>query len=180
MTKSAPPILTEGIPTKKDLYRLLNDALKEKDRTKKGQKFETFFENLMQREKDFRLVFKHPRSELGEIDYVYSHNLQDHYFWKVSPYICVECKNWKGNIASTEINHLTELIRDKGPLSCCGVYITSSAYDPSATNAINYSRIRDRIVVIPLEGKHLPSLIERGFKNSIQELCEDKVFKKTG
>jgi restriction endonuclease Mrr len=133
----------------------------------------------MKKEKDFRLVFKHPRSELGEIDYVYCHNLQEHYFWKVSSYICVECKNWKENITSTEINHLTELIRDKGPLSSCGVYITASSYDPSAIEAINYSRVRDKILVVPVEGKHLATLIEKGFKDFIQKLCEEKTFKKT-
>ncbi|MDH5266276.1 MAG: restriction endonuclease [Candidatus Bathyarchaeota archaeon] len=180
MTKSAPPILTEKISTKEELHQLLNDALKEKNKTKKGWKFEIFFENLMQREKDFRLVFRHPRSELGEIDYVYSHDLQDHYFWKVSPYICIECKNWKENITSTEINHLAELIREKGPLSCCGVYITSSSYSPSAIEAINHSRLRDEIVVVPIEGKHLASLIAQGFKDFIQKLCEEKIFKKTG
>ena len=158
----------------------MNDALREKSKTKKGWKFEVFLENLMQKEKDFRFVFKHPRSELGEIDYVYSHNLQDHHFWKVSPYICVECKNWKENISSSEINHLKELIREKGPFSCCGVYITSSSYHPSAINAINYSRVMDNIIIVPVEGKHLTSLIEQGFKDFIQKLCEEKIFKKTG
>jgi hypothetical protein len=157
----------------------LKEALKEKSKAEKGWKFEIFFENLMKKEKDFRFVFKHPRSELGEIDYVYCHDLQEHHFWKVSPYICVECKNWKENITSTEINHLTELIREKGPLSCCGVYITSSSYENSAIDAIKYSRIRDKIIVVPVEGKHLNSLIEEGFKNFVQKLCEKKVFKKT-
>lgn len=180
MTKSVPPVLIEKIPTKEELHQLLNDALKEESSTKKGWKFEAFFENLMRKEKDFRLVLKHPRSEIGEIDYVYSHNFQDHYFWKVSPYICIECKNWKADISSTEINHLTELVRDKEPLSCCGVYITSSSYNSSAINAINQSRVRDKIVVVPVEGKHLTSLIEQGFKDFIQRLCEEKVFKKTG
>lgn len=132
----------------------------------------------MKKEMDFRFVFKHPRSELGEIDYVYSHNLQGHYFWRISPYICIECKNWKANITSTEINHLTELIREKGPFSCCGVYLTSSSYSPSAKRAIENARIRDNIIIVPVEGKHLPSLIERGFKNFIRNLCEERVFRK--
>jgi len=172
--------LIERILTKEELHQLLNDALSEESKSKKGWKFEAFFENLMQKEKDFIFVFKHPRSELGEIDYAYSHNLQDHYFWKVSPYICIECKNWKEPITSTEINHLTELVRDKGAFSCCGVYITSSSYNPSAITAINYSRIRDKITVVPVEGKHLKGLIEQGFKDFIQKLCEEKVIKKTG
>lgn len=158
----------------------MNDALQEESKTKKGWKFEAFFENLMQREKDFEFKFKHPRSELGEIDYIYSHNLQDHYFWKISPYISIECKNWKENITSTEINHLTELIRDKGPFSCCGVYITSSSYSPSAIEAINHSRVRDKIIVVPVEGKHLHSLVQMGFRDFVQRLCEKKIFKKTG
>lgn len=158
----------------------MNDALREKSKTKKGWKFEVFFENVMKREEDFKRVLKHPRSELGEIDYIYSHNLQDHYFWKVSPYICIECKNWKEDITSNEIDHLTALVRDKGPFSCCGVYITSSSYSSSAIEAINYSRVRDKIIVVPVEGKHLTSLIEQGFKDFIQKLCEEKIFKKTG
>jgi len=157
----------------------LDDAVRERDNTKKGWKFEVFFENLMQREKDFRLVAKHPRSELGEIDYVYSHDLVAHHFWKLSPYICVECKNWKENISSTEISHLADLIRDKELLTCCGVYVTSSSYDPSAKHAINQLRIRDRILIVPVEGKHLTHLVEKGFKDFIQQLCEEKIFKKT-
>ena len=69
------------IPTKKEVHQLLRDAIEEEDTSKKGWKFETFFENVMKREKDFSLVYKHPRSKMGEIDYVYSHTLQGHYFW---------------------------------------------------------------------------------------------------
>ena len=178
MTKGAPFIRVKRPPSKEELYQLLNDAIKEKSRTKKGWKFERFFENLMQREKDFRLVFKHPRTRLGEVDYVFSHSLHHHYFWKLSPYICVECKNWKENITSTEINHLAALIKEKGPFSCCGVYITSSSYDPSAIEAIKQHRAIDNIVIIPVEGKHLNVLIEQGFSVFIQNLCEEIIFKK--
>ncbi|UCD40413.1 MAG: restriction endonuclease [Candidatus Bathyarchaeota archaeon] len=158
----------------------MNDALEEKEKSKKGGKFEVFFESLMQREKDFRFVFKHARSELGEIDYVYSHNLPEHHFWKIFPYICVECKNWEDDIGPREINHLKTLIDEKAPFSCCGVYITSSSYLPSAINAINFCRASDKIVIVPVEGKDLANLVEQGFIHFIQALCESKVFKKTG
>lgn len=133
----------------------------------------------MKREKEFKLTYKHPRSELGEIDYVYNHTLQNHYFWKFSPYICIECKNWTKEISSVEINHLIGLVRDKSPFSCCGVYITSSSYAPSAIEAIKQTRDRDKIVIVPVKGAHLKELIERGFKEFVQELCEENVFKKT-
>ena len=68
----------------------------------------------MSREENFFQVYKHARSEIGETDYIYRHNIQDHPFWRVSSYICIECKNWVGNISSKEINHLRELIKEKG------------------------------------------------------------------
>lgn len=156
----------------------MKDALAEPESTKKGYKFEVFFENLMSRHKEFTMVYKHPRSEIGEVDYVYRHELQDHPFWRISPYICVECKNWAEKISSTQMNHLTELIREKGPLCCCGVFITSSSYDPSALTAIRDSRLRDKIVIVPVERKYLKGLIKEGIKDFIQKLCEKIVFKK--
>lgn len=165
-------------PSERKLHLLLNDSLEEKDKSKKGWKFEVFFENLMIREPNFEFRFKHPRSRTGEIDYVYAHNLQDQYFWRISPYICIECKNWKDNITSVEINHFADLIEEKAPLSCCGVYLTTSSYEPSAKEAIKNCRIRNRILIIPVERKHLADLIKVGFEDFIRKLCEEKVFKK--
>ena len=156
---------------------MLASALAE-EASRKGWAFERFYEHLMAREPDFIQKLKHARSEIGEIDYVYAHNLQDDAFWRVSSYICVECKNWVDNITSNEMHHLTELIREKGPLSCCGVFITSSSYDPSAVTAMRDARIRDKILIIPIEGKDLEDLIEYGFKDLVRKLCEQKVFKR--
>jgi len=150
----------------------------EPESTKRGYKFEVFFESIMSRHEEFTMIYKHSRSEIGEVDYVYRHELRDHPFWRISSYICVECKNWAEDISSTQINHLIELIREKSPFCCCGIFITSSSYNPSALTSIRDSRLRDKIVVIPVERKHLGSLIKEGFKDYIQKLCEKTVFKK--
>lgn len=165
-------------PTKRELHALLDSSMKERSRSKKGWIFEGFFEKLMITEKNFELKFKHPRSKTGEIDYVYHHNIEmGRSFWGLSPYICIECKNWKDNISSVEIGHLVDLVREKGPLSCCGVYLTSSSYDPSATERIKTARVMDRILIIAVDGKNLKGLVDCGFRNFVEDLCEEQVFK---
>jgi restriction endonuclease Mrr len=132
----------------------------------------------MKTQTDFKLIWKHPRSKLGEIDYVFLHNYSGNKsFWGLSPYICIECKNWKGDITSTEIGHLANLVREKSPLSCCGVYITTGSYAPSASESIKNARLTDRIIIVPIDGKQLPSLVEKGFKDTVQKTCEEQVFK---
>jgi len=132
----------------------------------------------MLREKEFEIKLKHPRSELGELDYVYTHNLLQHYFWKVSSYICIECKNWEKKIKRNEIVGFKELIDEKKPLSCFGVFLTTSSFSPSAIEAIKRAR-KEGVIIVRVERKHLTELIELGFKCFIQKLCEDKFFKKT-
>jgi len=156
----------------------LRDALEEPDKSKKGWKFEFFFENLMTREKEFVQVYKHVRSETGEIDYVYRHNLQDEPFWRISSYVCIECKNWLGDITSNEIHHLAWLIHQIEPLPCLGVFITSSSYTSSAKEAIKNARLKEKIIIVPIGRKDLNELINVGFKNLVQKIGEETVFKR--
>jgi hypothetical protein len=171
-------VQTVEIPTKQELRVLLDSSIKEKSKRKKGWTFENFFEKLMSIEKDFELKFKHPRSKTGEIDYVYHHNIKmECSFWSLSPYVCIECKNWKDEISSVEIGHLVDLVREKGPLSCLGIYLTSSSYSPSATERIKTARVMDDILIIAVDGKNLKGLIDCGFRNLVEDLCEEQVFK---
>jgi len=175
--RKAVPILVEKIPTREELEQLLSNALAEPDNTKKGHLFEVFFENLMAGEKGFTQVYKHSRSRLGEVDYVFRNEVKDS-FWQMFPYVCVECKNWEKKISSREMNHFVNLIKDKSPLSCFGVFLTTSSYEDSAKTSMNNARIGDKIVIVPVEKKHLKALIEEGFKNCARKLCEETIFKK--
>jgi restriction endonuclease Mrr len=162
---------------KDGLKKLLNDALNEPLRSRKGYKFEFFFENLMTTEKQFKLVYKHSRTTLGEVDYVYSHERKES-FWQLSPYICVECKNWQKNIRSREMDHLISLIKDKSPVSSLGVFITNSSFEDSAKTSMKNARIGDKIIIVPFEGKDLMNLIEFGFRDAVVRMCEESIFKK--
>ena len=167
--------VTEPITNEK-LRELLKDAIREKNIAQKWKKFEIFFETLMKREKDFEFVRKHCRSSRGEIDYIYSHNLVYDSFWKKSPYICVECKNWKGKINSRDMDHFISLVKSMQILCCYGVYITTSSYEKSAYESIKNAK-NDGILIIPIEKKHLKRLIEEGFKNFVKKLGQEVVFK---
>lgn len=175
--KKAVPILIERVVTNKELEELLNDALTEPLKTRKGYKFELFFENLMVRHKEFKIVYKHSRSTLGEVDYVFRNEVKDS-FWQMFPYVCVECKNWEKKISSKEMDHFVSLIKDKSPLCHFGVFMTSSSYEESAKTSMSNARIGDKIIIVPVERKHLTDLVEDGFENSIRKLCEKTVFKK--
>lgn len=178
MTKKASRAVTiERVTNKKQLKKLLNVALNEPLRTKKGYKFEFFFENLMKREKQFRIVDKHSRSRLGEVDYIYRNEYRGS-FWHQFSHVCVECKNWKKKIASKEMDHLISLIKDKSPLSCLGVFVTNTRFEESAKTSMKNARIGDKILVVPFEGENLESMIELDFKDSVIKRCEESVFKK--
>jgi restriction endonuclease Mrr len=129
-------------------------------------------------EKDFEFVDKHSRSHIGEVDYVYYCKVTDHILWKVSPMICIECKNWNETISSEKMNHFINLVREKSPFSSCGVYITSSSFSKHAKTAIRDARIRDKIIIIPVERKQLNELINFGFKGYILKLCMKTVLDK--
>lgn len=177
VSRSVPPVQIERHPTANYLKKLLKDTLEEVNPHRKGQKFEVFFENLISREKEFVQVFKHARSQIGEIDYIYRHNLRDHPFWKISSYVCIECKHWRGEITSYDIDHLIKMIKATGPLSCLGVFITSSSFSPSALTSIRDARLQDKLLIVPIEGKSLEDLVDTGFKELVGKLCEERVFK---
>ncbi|TET19838.1 hypothetical protein E3J74_05055 [Candidatus Bathyarchaeota archaeon] len=176
MLKRVSPLHIEKIPTNEELEQLLEDALTEPNNTEKGKKFEIFFENVMSKEKDFQFVDRHSRSRIGEVDYVYRHELTDP-FWQRSPYICVECKNRKNPTNSKHMNQFIKLVKDTF-LCCYCVFITASSYSKSAWDCIRDARIKENILVIPIEGKHLKELIRVGFKDFARKLCEKTVFKK--
>lgn len=163
--------------SKLELKELLEDAITEKNGIKKGKKFEYFFENFMAQQDGFVYVSKHCRSNIGEIDYFYRCEHADHPLWKKYQYIFIECKNWGGKISSQELNHFITLIHAKAFLNCFGVYLTTSSLSSKAYTAIRDARVKDKLLIIPIEGKELFNLIEKGFKVYIQEAC-DKILAK--
>jgi hypothetical protein len=171
----AEPLEIYGIPSKQELFQSLKRSIAEQTNAK-GKEFELFFESLMKAEKNFEFSWKHPRSPMGEIDYVYTHKIQNS-FWAKFSYVCIECKNWKDNISSVEMGHLGDLVDEKAPFACLGVYVTTSAYDPSAYATISKFRFKNKILLVPIEAKHLESLIQDGFEKTIRDVCEHTVFK---
>jgi hypothetical protein len=131
----------------------------------------------MVREKQFRTVYKHSRSRLGEVDYVYRNECRDSFLQQFS-HVCVECKNWKKKISSREMDHLISLIKDKSPLCCLGVFVTNTCFEESAKTSMKNARIGDKILIVPFEGEDLGSMIELGFKDSVMKGCEESVFKR--
>jgi hypothetical protein len=170
----APQIHVRKLFTNEELLQLLNDALAEPIAWKKGNKFEIFFENIMAREKQFKMVYKHCRSALGEIDYVFSHELQDS-FWRLSPYVCIECKNWADKIDSVLTDHFVDLVKST-LLCCCGVYITTSSYEKSAFESAKRAKA-EGILIVPVERKHLKELVTKGFEETIRRVGLDVAFK---
>jgi restriction endonuclease Mrr len=171
------PILIEKVVTNRELEKLLDDALTEPLKPRKGYKFELFFESLMIRHREFKMVYKHSRSRLGEVDYVFRNEVKDP-FWQMFPYVCIECKNWEKKISSKEMDHFVSLIKDKSPLCHFGVFVTSSFFEVSAKTSMNNARIGDKITIVPIEGDHLKDLINDGFENCVRKVCEETVFKK--
>jgi len=118
------------------------EALREPNPQEKGKKFEMFFESVMAREKEFEIIYKHSRSKQGEVDYIYRHNITYDPFWKLSHYICIECKNWKEKITSLEMDHFISLLKAKSILTCMGIFITTSSYEKSALESIKNAKKR--------------------------------------
>jgi len=139
--------------------------------------FEHFFENFMAWQEGFEYINKHCRSEVGEIDYFYRSKLQDHPLWQKYPFFFIECKNWKETISSEKMNHFIRLVKGKASFFCCGVYITTSSFSPQATTTMRDARLNEKILVIPIDKSSLSSLIEKGFKDLLQEICEQILAK---
>jgi predicted helicase len=163
--------------TKLELNELLKDAIEEKNRVKKGKKFELFFENFMEQQDGFLYIDKHCRSKVGEIDYFYRSEHTDHPIWKNYHYVFIECKNWEDVISSTELDHFIRLMKAKTPFACCGVYLTTSSLSPEALTTMRDARMNESIFIIPIESNALSQLIEKGFKSFAQEVC-DKLLAK--
>ena len=132
----------------------------------------------MAQQDGFVYINKHCRSNVGEIDYFYRCEYTDHPLWKNYPYIFIECKNWEDKIGSPELNHFIRLMQAKAFFNCCGIYLTTSSLSREALTTIRDARIKDKTLIIPIEGKNLPNLIEKGFKVYIQEAC-DRILAKT-
>ncbi len=165
--------------SKYELKELLKDAINEEDNVKKGEKFEYFFESLVHQQEGFKLIKKHCRSEVGEIDYFYRTSLCDHPLWNRYPYLFIECKNWKEKISSEKMNHYITLLEAKNFFpSCCGVYITTSAFSPPAVRAVKDARKTKKLMIILVGKKDLSIIIQKGFRDFLQEKC-DQIISKT-
>jgi hypothetical protein len=40
------------------------------------------------------------------------------------------------------------------------------------------ARIGDKVLIVPFEGRNLMSMIEFGFKDSVEKRCEESIFRK--
>ena len=155
----------------------MKDAIEEKNGIKRGKKFESFFENFMTQQEGFTYIDKHCRSEVGEIDYFYRSEHEDHPLWKKYHYLFIECKNWEDTISSKELNHFIRLLEAKNIFDCCGIYLTTSSLSPEALTTIRDARIKQSMLIIPLDKAELSKLVENGFKMCIQKTC-DKILAK--
>lgn len=153
------------------MNEFLKDAIEEPNGVTKGKKFEYFFENFMAWQEGFENIDKHCRSEVGEIDYFYRSQLRDHPLWQKYPFFFIECKNWKETISSEKMNHFIRLVKEKAPFNCCGIYITTSSFSQQALTTMRDARLTDKVMVIPINKNDLPSLIDRGFKALVEEIC---------
>jgi hypothetical protein len=159
------------------MNNLLKDAINEPNNVTKGEKFESFFENFMGQQEGLLYIDKHCRSKVGEIDYFYRNTLCGHPLWEMYPYLFIECKNWKETISSEKMNHFISLVKAKTPFPCCGIYITTSSFSPQALTTMRDARLKENVFIIPIEKNDMSELIDRGFKDSIQEKC-DKLLAK--
>lgn len=155
---------------------MLQDAIKEKNIISKWKKFESFFENLMSQQPGFTFVHKHPRSDLGEIDYSYRTNLKDHPIWEYS-YLWIECKNWKDPISSEKMSHFINLVKQKNVIRCCGIYITTGRFSNAALNALKNARIAEKIMIIPINGHDLRKIVDKGFQVFLEERCDEIIVR---
>lgn len=155
---------------------MLKDAINEPNVVKKGKKFELFLESLVSQQQGFTCIRKHCRSRVGEIDYFYRSEHRDHPLWEKYPFLFIECKNWREKISSEKINHYIKLLEAKNTFPCCGIYITTSSLSPEAIRAMNRA-IDKGLLIILIDKKDLPSLIDKGFKVFLQDKCEEILAK---
>lgn len=174
--KSMPNIVRRKI-TSLEFKELLKDAIEEPIGVKKGKKFEFFFENFMAHQEGFVFVSRHPRSKVGEIDYLYRNELFGHPLWEKFRYLFIECKNWKEHISSEKMNDFIKLLEAKNPFNCCGVYLTTSYFSPQAFTSMRDARLKSDLMIVPIEGKDLHGLIDKGFKILMQEKCDEILAK---
>lgn len=76
------------------------------------------------------------------------------------------------------MNHFINLVKEKAPFSSCGVYVTTSSFSKQARTAMRDARIRDKIIIIPIEDKDLDGLINDGFKNYVLDVCMKTVLQR--
>ena len=131
----------------------------------------------MAQQQGFVYIDKHCRSKVGEIDYFYRVQLRGHPLWEKYPYLFIECKNWKETISSKEMDHFIRLVRAKKTFLCCGIYMTTSYFSPEALTTVRDARNVDKVMIIPIDKNDLPNLIDKGFKEVVQEIC-DKILAK--
>lgn len=158
--------------TNQGLTELLNETLNEPNRIKKGKKFELFFESFMARQKGFTFLRKHCRSKVGEIDYFCRTEICDHPLWEKYRYLFVECKNWKEKIGSPEADHFVILMRAKTVFPCCGIYLTTSSLSPQARTTFRDARMANGIMIIPIIGKDIQTMIDEGFRHFLERRCD--------
>lgn len=176
--KKSTPILPRSklVTHKAGLKRLLDLCLKESNLVKKGDLFERFFEGIVLRDAEFRIAGKHVRTKVGEIDYILGHELQTN-FWKMSPYVCVECKNWIGTIPVGEVDHFVKLVEKVGPLSSIGIYLTTSKLSPEAKTTIRDARLSSSLILIAIEQDNLEGIIKTKFSDFAKVVFESTGFK---
>ncbi len=164
-----PPLLKKKNYTDEELTTLLSNSIKEEKESLKGQLFEEFFRNIVERGNEFELKKTHARSNVGEMDYFYKANCSGHPLWNKYPYLFVECKNRKEVVSSKDMNHFKELLEPKTVFhSCLGVYITTKMFSPEA-NAAAQKGIDKGLVIIKIERSDLKNLIGKGFKTYMEE-----------
>jgi ribosomal protein S27E len=167
---------TQILTTNESITDALDKCLSTGDLALKGQLFEQFFESVVGRDGEFKIVSRHLRSQAGEIDYVLGHELQDN-FWRKSPYVCVECKNWKKTIPIGQVDHFIAQVKKAGPYCAIGIYLTTSRLSPDSLAAIRDARINDRLTLVPIEGVELRKLVETKLSECVRMLFETKALR---
>ena len=164
--------------TKLELKRNLQDAIEEPIAVEKGKKFEHFFENLMDQQKGFVFIDKHPRSQVGEIDYFYRSRFKDHPLWNYT-YLFIECKNWKEPISSEKMDHFIRLVKAKNffHLLCCGIYLTTGNFSRAALTTLREARNVEKVMIMAINKKDLLELIELGVKAFLEKKCDEVLAK---
>lgn len=70
------------------------------------------------------------------------------------------------------MDHFTRLLEAKNTFKCCGVYLTASSYSPEALTSVRDARIKQGLLIVSFDRKTLFGLIDKGFKESVQEACD--------